>query len=65
MLIQNDHAYACFCTPSELAAIRDERLKRGKLVTYDGRCRHLTEEEVARRKKAGEKHVVRFKVGCV
>lgn len=29
---------------------------------YDGRCSHLTEEDVARQKKAGHKHVVRFKV---
>ena len=28
---------------------------------YDNRCRHLTCEDVARRKKAGEKYVVRFK----
>lgn len=35
--------------------------KRGSKNSYDGRCRHLTEEEVSRRIKAGEKHVLRFK----
>lgn len=38
-------------------------LKRnGEKRNYDGRCSHLTEEDVARRKRAGHKYVVRFKV---
>lgn len=59
---QNGDAYECFCTMSELEAIRQESQRKGMGHVYDGRCRHLTEEERARRKKAGEKHVVRFKV---
>lgn len=35
----------------------------GAFSLYDGRCRHLTEEERARRKRAGEKYSIRFKVG--
>lgn len=34
----------------------------GKRTSYDGRCRHLTDEERVRRKQAGEKYIVRFKV---
>jgi glutamyl/glutaminyl-tRNA synthetase len=32
-------------------------------TAYDGRCRHLTDEEVKRKKQAGKSYVVRFKVG--
>lgn len=59
---QNEKAYHCFCSPTELAEIRKTQLKKKATVSYDGRCRHLTEEEVVRRKKAGETSVVRFKV---
>lgn len=31
-------------------------------AAYDGRCRHLTVEDKARRKRMGHKHIVRFKV---
>ena len=34
----------------------------GSNDTYDKTCLHLTEEEVARRVKAGEKSVVRLNV---
>lgn len=61
-LWQNDKAYECFCSPEELEAIRVGFTKMGSRVSYDGRCRHLTEEDKARRKKAGHSHVVRFKV---
>ncbi|RSH85561.1 Glutamate--tRNA ligase mitochondrial [Saitozyma podzolica] len=60
-LVSNGDAYECFCTMSELEAIRQESQRKGMGHVYDGRCRHLTEEERMRRKKAGEKHVVRFK----
>lgn len=31
-------------------------------TAYDGRCRDLTDEEVRRKKEAGQSYVVRFKV---
>ncbi|KAK4688868.1 glutamyl-tRNA synthetase, partial [Tremellales sp. Uapishka_1] len=60
-LAQTDQAYECFCSPDELSAIRKSLLKQGARHGYDGRCRHFTEEEVGRKKRAGEKYVVRFK----
>lgn len=30
---------------------------------YDGRCRHLSRDEVQARKREGKKYTVRFKVG--
>ncbi|KAH8111483.1 glutamyl-tRNA synthetase [Phellopilus nigrolimitatus] len=59
-LIQNGHAYHCFCTASHLSDVRDKLKKLGSNATYDKACLHLSEEEVARRKRAGEKYVIRL-----
>ena len=59
---QEGKAYNCFCTPDEAQAIKMSLKSQGDKRNYDGRCSHLTEEEVGRRKRAGQKHVVRFKV---
>ncbi|ODN76145.1 glutamate-tRNA ligase, variant 3 [Cryptococcus amylolentus CBS 6039] len=60
-LVAKGEAYECFCTPTELEAIKMSLKKQGLMHSYDGRCRHLTEEDVARRKKAGHTYVVRYK----
>ncbi|KAG7562949.1 hypothetical protein FFLO_01639 [Filobasidium floriforme] len=60
-LLDNDKAYHCFCSPDELSEIRKAQQAKKATASYDGRCRHLTEEDVARRKRAGHKFVVRFK----
>ncbi|ORY23635.1 putative Glutamyl-tRNA synthetase [Naematelia encephala] len=60
-LLSNGLAYECFCSADELLAIRTDLHKRGIMRSYDGRCRHLTEEDKSRRKKAGHRYVVRFK----
>jgi glutamyl-tRNA synthetase len=59
---QNGLAYRCFCTPTELAEIKAGLRAQGSHNTYDRRGFYLTEEEVARKVKAGEKHVIRLKV---
>lgn len=61
-LLSRDEAYECFCSPTELEAIKLSLAQQGFKHSYDGRCRHLTEEDVARRKRAGQKFVVRYKV---
>ncbi|KAJ9101201.1 hypothetical protein QFC21_003420 [Naganishia friedmannii] len=60
-LLENDHAYHCFCSQDELATIRTQQMQKKATSAYDGRCRHLTAEEVGRRKDAGNSYVVRFK----
>lgn len=60
-LPQTNQAYRCFCTSTELAQIKEDLRKRGSPNTYDRTALRLTDEEVARKIKAGEKHVVRFK----
>ncbi|THH10575.1 hypothetical protein EW145_g1220 [Phellinidium pouzarii] len=59
-LVENGHAYHCFCTPSHLKDVRDGLSKRGSNATYDKTCLRLSEEEVARKKRAGEKFVIRL-----
>ncbi|WWC85890.1 glutamate-tRNA ligase [Kwoniella dendrophila CBS 6074] len=60
-LLAQDAAYECFCTPNELEAIKTSLKQQGLRNTYDGRCRHITDEDKVRKKKAGEKYVVRYK----
>jgi glutamyl-tRNA synthetase len=61
-LIGKGSAYRCFCTTEELEEIRSEALEQKTSPRYDGRCRRLPEEEVARRLQKKLPHVVRFKV---
>ncbi|KAG1857071.1 hypothetical protein F4604DRAFT_1931611 [Suillus subluteus] len=59
-LLESGHAYRCFCSPDKLAATREKLARTGSNATYDKSCLHLTEEEVARRVRAGEKSIVRL-----
>ncbi|KAI0344028.1 glutamyl-tRNA synthetase [Trametopsis cervina] len=59
-LIESGRAYRCFCSPDKLAQTREKLARTGSNATYDKTCLHLTEEEVARRGRAGEKSVVRL-----
>ncbi|RXW18600.1 hypothetical protein EST38_g7256 [Candolleomyces aberdarensis] len=43
-----------------LSEVREKLARTGSNATYDRQCLHLTEEEAARRVKAGEKSVVRL-----
>ncbi|TFK84864.1 glutamyl-tRNA synthetase [Polyporus arcularius HHB13444] len=61
-LLDNGHAYRCFCSRDKLAAIREKLARTGSNSTYDRTCLHLTEEEAARKVRAGEKFVVRLNV---
>jgi len=60
-LIENGHAYYCFCTPERLEKVRKEQQKRKETPRYDGFCRDIPFNEAERRIAAGEKHVIRFK----
>ncbi|WVQ62577.1 glutamate-tRNA ligase [Kwoniella botswanensis] len=60
-LLSRNEAYECFCSPNELEAIKVSLKQQGMRHSYDGRCRHITDEERIRKKKAGERFVVRYK----
>ncbi len=61
-LIENDHAYACFCSPERLQTSRAERQKNRHFAGYDGKCRDIPLAEADRRVADGESHVIRFKM---
>lgn len=61
-LLEEGHAYYCYCTEEELAAEREELMARGELPRYLGKCRHLSDEDRARMEAGGRKPVIRFKV---
>ena len=61
-LLAKGRAYRCFCTRERLDALRvEQRASKGRLG-YDGHCRHLPADEVARRLDEGEASVVRLRV---
>jgi glutamyl-tRNA synthetase len=55
ILVDNGHAYPCFCTPERLEKMRQEQQRRKEAPYYDGLCRKLPPEEAARRVAAGER----------
>jgi glutamyl-tRNA synthetase len=60
-LVRKGAAYACFCTPETLAAMREEqKARKASVLGYDGRCRRLDPGDAARRRAAGEPHVIRL-----
>jgi glutamyl-tRNA synthetase len=62
ILINNDHAYPCFCSTDRLEKVRQEQMKNKENPHYDGTCRRLDQDEGVRRIAAGESYTVRFKM---
>jgi len=62
-LFREGKVYKCFCTNERLEALRKEQLSKGKMPRYDGRCRSLSEEEIAKMESEGHQPVLRFSVG--
>ena len=60
-LISQGDAYLCYCTPEELEEERKAYLARGRMPRYSGKCRSLSEDEIARLSME-RKPVVRFRV---
>ncbi len=60
-LIEENHAYLCYCSPERLEAMRQEQMKRKQPPKYDGHCRHLTQQERAQLEASGITPVVRFR----
>jgi nondiscriminating glutamyl-tRNA synthetase len=61
-LLAEGKGYYCFCSPETLEAHRKAQLAAGLPPKYAGTCRHISADEAARRKAAGEAPVVRLKV---
>lgn len=61
-LIANGHAYRCYCTAEELEQRRKAAMSERRTPGYDGRCRHLTDDERAAFESEGRDFAVRFAV---
>jgi glutamyl/glutaminyl-tRNA synthetase len=61
-LVDDEHAYPCFCDAERLASLRASQTKQGLPTKYDGLCSSLSSEDVAQRMSANEPHVIRLKV---
>jgi glutamyl-tRNA synthetase len=61
-LVENGHAYYCFCSPERLAHLREEQQRRKEFVGYDGHCRDLDPGQSTGRVVAGDVAVVRLKM---
>jgi glutamyl-tRNA synthetase len=59
-LLNQDHAYRCYCTAEEVAARRLEQGRRAQ--GYDGHCRELSEAKRAEFERDGRRPAVRFRV---
>lgn len=60
-LIKEGKAYYCFCTKEELQGKKDFAESKGKPYLYDGKCSHLTKEEIEKNLKNGIPYVIRLK----
>ncbi len=60
-LIEEDHAYLCYCSPERLETMRREQAKRKQPPKYDRHCRDLTQHEKTQLEATGIAPVIRFK----
>ncbi len=61
-LLESGHAYKCFCTKEDLDRKREEARKNKAPLQYDGTCRNLTPEEIAKKEAAGMPYTIRLKI---
>lgn len=61
-LIEQGHAYHCFCSAERLSNLREQQAKEGKVTKYDKQCLNLSRQEVEERLGKGEPYVVRLNV---
>jgi glutamyl-tRNA synthetase len=61
-LLEQGHAFRCFCTAAELDEQRKAAEAKGEAFRYDRRCDRLSADVVAARVTAGAPFVVRFRM---
>lgn len=62
-MLENGHAYKCFCTTDELEAEREAQKAKGVAAPmYKGTCRNLSKEEVAEKEASGLPYTIRMRV---
>jgi nondiscriminating glutamyl-tRNA synthetase len=61
-LLQNGHAYPCYCSEADLEQERAEQETKGEMPRYSGKCRHLTAEQRSQYEAEGRRPSIRFRV---
>ncbi|MDO8513754.1 MAG: glutamate--tRNA ligase [bacterium] len=61
-MAESKDAYYCFCSQEELAEEREKQEKAHQMPKYSGKCRGLSESDIAGLTKEGKKPAIRFKV---
>jgi glutamyl-tRNA synthetase len=59
-LVQEGHAYKCYCSPERLQAVREEQRKNKQQIGYDRHCRNLTAAQRGAYEAQGITPVVRL-----
>jgi glutamyl-tRNA synthetase len=60
--IEQGDAYYCYCAPEELEARREAQKESGQAPGYDGKCRSISETELARYQSEGREPVIRMRM---
>ncbi len=60
-LVEENHAYECFCTDAEVKERNEAAMREGRPPGYDGRCRDLTARERAEHRARGLPVSLRFR----
>ncbi|MDG5815424.1 glutamate--tRNA ligase [Chitinispirillales bacterium ANBcel5] len=61
-LLENGHAYRCFCSSERLASVREQQEKSGNLTGYDRHCRNLSNEQIQQNLSENIPFIIRFKI---
>lgn len=61
-LLQEGHAYYCFCSPEELEVERRRQMGAGQPLRYTGKCRSLDPAVARERLQTGQTATLRLKV---
>ncbi|MFH1790254.1 MAG: glutamate--tRNA ligase [bacterium] len=60
-LIENDHAYYCFCDKERLSSLRKKQQEQNIPTGYDRKCRDISMIEAKKRVQNGDSYVIRMK----
>ncbi len=60
--LKNGDAYNCYCSTEELEARREAQRSANQAPGYDGKCRSLSQDEIAKYKDEGRKPVIRMRM---
>ena len=61
-LVNNDHAYYCFCSQERLEQVRNQMMANKLPPAYDKHCRNLSKTEVEEKLQQHANHVIRMKI---